>query len=78
MGQTVRGSSVGNSTELGMSMCSSKIGIILIGIRGCHQNSWKEAEYGSHVEELDENGDLDEPTSILDHVYLGCTQRECT
>ena len=23
------------------------------------------------------NGDLDEPTSFLDHVYLGCTQREC-
>ena len=21
--------------------------------------------------------DLGEPTSILDHVYLGCTQREC-
>ena len=21
--------------------------------------------------------DLDEPTSILDHVYLGCTQRDC-
>ena len=21
--------------------------------------------------------DLDEPTSFLDHVYLGCTQREC-
>ena len=22
------------------------------------------------------NVDLDEPTSFLDHVYLGCTQRE--
>ena len=21
--------------------------------------------------------DLGEPTSVLDHVYLGCTQREC-
>ena len=21
--------------------------------------------------------DIDEPTSLLDHVYLGCTQREC-
>ena len=21
--------------------------------------------------------DLDEPTSFLDHIYLGCTQREC-
>ena len=23
------------------------------------------------------NVDSDEPTSFLDHVYLGCTQREC-
>ena len=23
------------------------------------------------------NVDLDELTSCLDHVYLGCTQREC-
>ena len=23
------------------------------------------------------NVDLDEPISFLDHVYLGCTQREC-
>ena len=21
--------------------------------------------------------DIDEPTSFLDHVHLGCTQREC-
>ena len=30
------------------------------------------------MEEIDEtNVDFDEPTSFLDHVYLGCTQREC-
>ena len=23
------------------------------------------------------NVDIDEPTSFLDNVYLGCTQREC-
>ena len=23
------------------------------------------------------NVDIGEPTSFLDHVYLGCTQREC-
>ena len=27
---------------------------------------------------LMKNVDLEEPTSFLDHVYLGCTQRECT
>ena len=26
---------------------------------------------------LMKNVDLDEPTSFLDHVNLGCTQREC-
>ena len=26
---------------------------------------------------LMKNGDLGEPTSFLDHVFLGCTQREC-
>ena len=26
---------------------------------------------------LMKNVDLDEPISFLDHVYLGCTQREC-
>ena len=26
---------------------------------------------------LMKDADLDEPTSFLDHVFLGCTQREC-
>ena len=42
------------STKLGMFVCSSKTRIILIRKRGWHQNYWKEAEYGSHVEEIDE------------------------
>ena len=33
---------------------SSKTRIILIGKRGGHKNGWKEAEYGSHAEEIDE------------------------
>ena len=44
----------GKSTELGMSVCSSKTRIILIGTRGWHQDGCKEAEFGSHVEEIDE------------------------
>ena len=32
--------------------------------RPCGRKSWKDVA-------------LDEPTSFLDHVYLGCTQREC-
>ena len=27
--------------------------------------------------ELNKEVDLGEPTSFLDHVYLGCTQRQC-
>ena len=39
---------------------------------------WKEAEYGSHVEVFGEKKvDIDETTPFLDHVFLGCTQREC-
>ena len=59
MEETVRRSSartwMGKSAELGMLVCSSKTRIILVGIRGWHQKGWKEAEYGSHVEETDEN-----------------------
>ena len=31
----------------------------------------------SHVEMFLKLVDLGEPTSFLDHVYLGCTQRDC-
>ena len=42
------------------------------------KNGWKEAQYGSHMEAIGEQCvGLDEPTSFLDHVFLGCTQREC-
>ena len=37
----------------------------------------EKAESGTHVEKLMKDVDLDEPTSFFDHVYLGCTQREC-
>ena len=39
----------GKSTELGMSFCSSKTRIILIGIRGWPQNGWKEADMGKNL-----------------------------
>ena len=38
--------------------------------------SLEKTEHGSHVEEIGENVDIDEPTSFLDHVFLGCTQRD--
>ena len=48
------GTWMGKKTELGMSVCSSKTRIILIGTRGSHQNGWKETEHGTHVEDIDE------------------------
>ena len=57
MGKTMRGSSIGTwmgkRTYLGMFVCSSKTMIIFISTRGWHQNGCKEAECGSHVEEID-------------------------
>ena len=43
---------MGKSIKLGMLVCSSKTRIMLVGVRG----GWKKAEYGSHVEEIDEAG----------------------
>ena len=40
--------------------------------------SWQETEHQSDLEILMKDVDLWEPTSFLDHVYLGCTQRKCT
>ena len=42
------------STECGMPVCSSKTKIILTGKCEWCQKDWKEAEYDSHVEEIDE------------------------
>ena len=35
----------------------------------------EETEHGHNVANTHENVDLGEPTSSLDHVYLGCAQR---
>ena len=43
---------MGKSTELGMSFCSPKTRIVLVGIRGRHKHGWKTAESGSHVKEI--------------------------
>ena len=58
MGKTNRRSFIrnwmGESTELGMYVPSSKTRVISASTCGWHQNGWKEAEHGSHVEETDE------------------------
>ena len=37
----------------------------------------KKQNMASMWKKILKNVDIDEPTSFLDHVYLGCTQREC-
>ena len=56
------------STKLRMSVFSSKTRIILIGKKQILASMWKKSM---------KNVDLDEPTSFLDHVHLGCPQHEC-
>ena len=40
--------------QIGMSVCCRKQGLLFIGVRGRHTNGWKQADCGSHVEEIDE------------------------
>ena len=52
--------------------------VILISVCGWHEIGWKETKLCSDVEKvLNKEVDLGERTSFLDHVYLGCTQRQC-
>ena len=49
---------------------------ILVCVCGRYQTRWIETEHLSDLENPHEDVDLGEPTSKLDHVYLGCTQGE--
>ena len=42
------------------------------------KNCWKEANLDHMLWKLMKHIDLEEPTSFLDHVYLGCIQPGCT
>ena len=52
MGEVLLELGMGNGTELGMSIWSPRTRIILSVYDD--NNDWKRAEYGSHVEEIDE------------------------
>ena len=66
---------MGEGTELGMSICASKIFLSVYGddikMAGSNQN------LSPTCKKPMKPVDLGEPTSFLDHVYLGCAQREC-
>ena len=60
-----------------MSVCLPKARSTFIGIRG-RRNWSKEADSGSHVEEIDETTlILTNQLHFFDHIFLECTQREC-
>ena len=65
---------MGEITELDCMFVYREQGFISLWKCGWHRNRWKEAPMWK---KLVKHVDIDEPTSFLDHVYLGCTQREC-
>ena len=81
MGKAISESSIetwmGENFKLGMSLCSSWKGLFL----SVHVDGIKLAGKKQNIDPmwtlLNKEVDLGEPTSFLDHVYLGCTQRQC-
>ena len=67
---------LGEGFQLGMSLCTSRKRTILICVCGWHKIGRKETEFYPMWKILNKEVDLGEPTSFLDHVYLGCTQRQ--
>ena len=82
MGKTIQGSSfwntVGKSFKLGMFICQPRKRTILVCVCGRYKLAGKAENLGPTWKILMKDVDPEEPTSFLDHVYLGCTQRECT
>ena len=69
---------LGEKSKLGMSLCTSWKRIILICVCGWLKKlAGKKQNINPMWKVLNKEVDLGEPTSFLDHVYLGCTQRQC-
>ena len=67
----------GENSELGMCVRSSETRVIFVRKRGRQKMAGKKQNVAPKWKKLMTLLDIDEPTSFLDHVYLGCTQREC-
>ena len=70
---------MGKSTELGMLVCSTETKAY------SYRNQWTIPRWLEERricvplwKKLMKLVDLEEPASFLDHVYLGCTPRECS
>ena len=79
MGETVReitcGTWMGKSDKLGMLM-SSQVLFLSVHVDDIKMAGRKK-DLAPMWKKLIKNVDIEEPTSFLDHVYFGCTQREC-
>ena len=72
---------MGNSRKFRIANVYSlteKKGTILVCVCGRYQTGWKETEYRSDLDNPHEKTLIwENQHRFLDHVYLGCTQREC-
>ena len=84
-GRTVMGKAIwenpvevrlGKGFHLGMLIRTPWKRVVLICVCWWHQVGWKET-IDPMWKVLNKEVDLGEPTSFLDRVYLGCTQRQC-
>ena len=81
MGKVIRQSSngtrLGESFQLGMLIRRTRKGLFLSENVDDIKLVGKKQNIDPMWEVLSEEVDLGEPTSFFDHVYLGCTQRQC-
>ena len=68
---------VGKSSKLGMFICEPSKRTIPISVCGRYQTGMQDRKNRTDLDNFMKVVDLRETTSFLDHVYLGCTQREC-
>ena len=66
------------STEFGMYVRSLKKQGFCFSVHVDDPKKGGKKKNMAHLwESLMKNEDIDEPTSFLNHVYLGCSQRDC-
>ena len=82
MGKAFRGkfywNTVGKSSKLGMLICKHRRGLFMsVYVDDKKKRLGRNKNTDPMWKVLMKVVDLGEPTSFFDHVYLGCTQREC-
>ena len=82
MGKAIREDPIeawlGESSKLGMSLfVHREKGLFLSLYVDDMKLAGKKQNIDPMWKLLNKEVDLEEPTSFLDHVYLGCTQRQC-